>query len=157
VIAPSDPLYCTVFIDSALPRGELLALVAQAVGGGLDGNVVVSPTVEIAIKRNGYVDGPPPAPGSEFLAYRHYAEVERTQHVSRDAYVASIGRLLEDLWHRGIPAVAACDFEDELPAYPGRDRVLASQNGDGHNSLAHDSLRRRLPAQATGEARGEDR
>jgi hypothetical protein len=148
MIAPSDPLYCTIFVDSALPRGELLALVAQAVSGGLDGNVVVSPTVEIAIKGNGYVDSPAPAPGSEFLAYRYYAEVEPAQRASREAYVASIGRLLERLWDRGIPAVAACDFEDELPAYPGRSRAFAPQGADDTGS------RRRPLAGATGKGGG---
>lgn len=145
MVAPPDPLYCTIFVDSALPPAETRALVAHAASGHLDVTGVVSPELEVTIKGNGYADGPSPATGAEFLTYRYYAEVEPTPQASREVYVAAIGRLLQDLWVRGIPAVAACDFEDELPEHGGRDRVPASLDSDGHNSPV------RRPVGALGE------
>ncbi|WP_331741505.1 hypothetical protein OG338_29540 (plasmid) [Streptomyces sp. NBC_00726] len=36
--------------------------------------------------------------------------------------VKAVTSLLETLWHEGFKAIAACDFEDELPARGGMDR-----------------------------------
>ncbi|MFG2566313.1 hypothetical protein ACGFR6_12840 [Streptomyces sp. NPDC048567] len=51
--------------------------------------------------------------------------------------VKAITSLLETLWHEGFKAVAACDFEDELPARGGMDRYplpVPSHDGASVNS-----------------------
>jgi hypothetical protein len=45
-----------------------------------------------------------------WLYFRYHVEVERREHVAP---------LLRLLWDNGIPAVAACDYEDELPERGG--------------------------------------
>ncbi|HEC85944.1 MAG: hypothetical protein DRR19_14390 [Candidatus Parabeggiatoa sp. nov. 1] len=41
--------------------------------------------------------------------------MEPFDNIKQEYYVASIAMLLKALWDIGAKAVAACDFEDELP------------------------------------------
>jgi hypothetical protein len=55
----------------------------------------------------------------QFLFYRYYLDIEPTENATRQRYVESVGNLLEGLWQSNCKAVAACDFESELPQNGG--------------------------------------
>ena len=54
-----------------------------------------------------------------FLHYPYLVETEPKEGFNRNTYVSGISRLLESLWVANFKAVAACDFEDELPRNGG--------------------------------------
>ena len=54
-----------------------------------------------------------------FLYYRYYLDIDAVPGQQRVAQVALVEQILECLWEHGYAAVAACDFEDELPRHGG--------------------------------------
>ncbi len=58
-------------------------------------------------------------PADGFLCYRHIIDVDPLGEISREDYVVAVGKLLEQLWAANFGAVAACDFEEELPRSGG--------------------------------------
>ena len=50
-----------------------------------------------------------------WLYFRYTLAVDPVEGVSAEEYVESIGVLLKSLWSSCMEAVAACDFEDQLP------------------------------------------
>jgi hypothetical protein len=55
---------------------------------------------------------------SDFLFYPYYLDIEADTATVK-TMIATVGKLLEALWDAGIPAVAACDYEDDLPEAGG--------------------------------------
>jgi hypothetical protein len=116
----SDNLYCKILVDSDLPKDQVVDTVSRMVSGTVDHGTIVTDWSEIdvvknddfdAVKRHKRPDG--------FLFYRYYLDMEPEARVLRQDYVNAIGKLLEGLWATGWKAVAACDFEDELPRKGG--------------------------------------
>lgn len=54
-----------------------------------------------------------------FLYSRYYIEIEPIGDIKQEQYILSVSMLLENLWALGYEAVAACDFENELPRKGG--------------------------------------
>jgi hypothetical protein len=59
----------------------------------------------------------------DFVRWPVLIEAEAEDPSSRNPMVEVVARMLEALWKAGNPAVAACDFEDELPWAGGIRRV----------------------------------
>ena len=113
-------LYCKIFIDNDDPDEAIAKKVSLITSGDIDQWTVITDWSEIdivqnddfnEIKRREDPDG--------FLFYRYYIEMEPEENVLRQDYIMKVGRLLECLWKEGWEAVAACDFEDELPRKGG--------------------------------------
>lgn len=64
--------------------------------------------------------------GDDFLRWPVVIEVERAESAGNSAIVATVSRILTTLWGAGQPAVAACDYEDELPWSGGIQRLRQS-------------------------------
>ncbi|WP_217235528.1 hypothetical protein [Streptomyces sp. AC555_RSS877] len=69
---------------------------------------------------NGYATGRRAHPFA-FLEWPTVLECEASAGAPADV-VQAVAAVLEALWRGGFKAVAACDFEDELPARGGADR-----------------------------------
>lgn len=110
------PLYCQVFVDTALNEEELVSMVARIVDGSIDRWWVKADILEIEVRRNDWIL-PSPVKTKSFLDFPYYLDIEplMTAGTARASYIAAIGMLLRGLWGRGYDAVAACGFEDELP------------------------------------------
>jgi hypothetical protein len=119
----SDDLDCKIFVDTDVPARELAVAVAQLLSGTAAGpwTWTVS-TADCAIdvlpnddfdeeRREAFPDG--------FLNFRYALEVYPRSGQPHDAIRQVVARLLEHLWAQGIPAVAACDYEPELPSGGG--------------------------------------
>ncbi|XQE81766.1 hypothetical protein ACN24L_26355 [Streptomyces microflavus] len=72
--------------------------------------------VTIEPAHNDYEDGP--AGAAAFLGWPIVLECEASAETTPHDVVTAICNTLQTLWERGIPAIAACDFEDELPDPP---------------------------------------
>ena len=112
----SERLFCKIFVDAPSSENLLRTRVAAVADGRIDGRSVVSPWAVIDVVRNSARDDSRKHEELEgFLFYSHLVEMEPEPGVARADYAANVGRLLEALWMQAFTAVAACDFEDELP------------------------------------------
>jgi len=109
--------YCKLFVDAPLSRTGLAGQIASALAGAIAPMAtVVGPTWEQAVRCNEDFDAARRhEPEGGFLFFRYYLDIEALPAQTREAQVALVAHLLERLWERGHAAMAACDFEDELP------------------------------------------
>lgn len=115
----SNELYCKIYVATDAPRAELAAALATALSDAVAGpgrETIHTPDAALDIvandefderRRRDFPDG--------FLHFRYAVEVYPRADASHEAVRQFVARLLEYVWARGIPAVAACDYEDELP------------------------------------------
>jgi hypothetical protein len=115
-------MYCKLFVDCTIEENQLLALIASITSGAIKNKTgtVSSADFELYLDVNDDFDETRRLQGEDqFLFYRYYLDIEPTENVPRERYVASVGVLLDGLWQSGCKAVAACDFESELPRSGG--------------------------------------
>jgi hypothetical protein len=116
IMDATENLYCKVFVDGDMPRHDLVALVAECLSGSIQGRTVVASAMEVDINDNDdFVPRWRRTPPDDFVYFRFFLDVEPGQSALRAPYVAQVGTLLKCLRGRGLKAVAACDFEQELP------------------------------------------
>jgi hypothetical protein len=113
-------LYCKIFLDCDLEREQLTQMIAISIDGRIESKTILSNYCEIDIENNedfhdiqrhDYSDG--------FLYYPYYLDIEPSEEVLFSSYADVITKLLEYLWNKVYQAVAACDFEEELPRKGG--------------------------------------
>ena len=113
-------LYCKVYIDANVGIESLVSTVAQILEGVEEMNTVILPRCEIDVRKNEefnevrrreFPDG--------FLYFRYYADIEAQLGQQRESQIELVSKLLKRLWSLGFPAIASCDFEDELPQQGG--------------------------------------
>ncbi|NEC67692.1 hypothetical protein [Streptomyces sp. SID9727] len=81
---------------------------------------------------NDYVTGRRAHP-FDFLEWPTVLECQAPEGAPAEEVVQAITAVLEALWHGGFKAVAACDFEEALPARGGLDRypIPTAASGSG--------------------------
>lgn len=123
VVAERNYAYCKVFVKG-VPVDELPA------------DLPTVPGVELETRRNKGVTGPVADqrraarsvgtyadPEDDFLRWPTLVELYVDEEEGQRAIVSVAAQLLRQLWDAGMPAVAACDFEDELPWAGGIQRL----------------------------------
>jgi hypothetical protein len=117
-------LSCKIFFEADPAQADLVELLAQVpnskVSSGPASSIIKSPMGELELRRNDdrdkvsaqhFPDG--------FLHFQYVLEFYRRPEVKHDEEVGYVARLLDRLWSCGLPAVASCDYEDELPRHGG--------------------------------------
>ena len=108
-------LYCKVYVDTDMVQYDLEELIAIALEAKIDYlRSIVGSGYDLEVRRNedcGKAD--------DFIGWQYYLDVGAVQGQFRQAQVTLVARLLNALWSRGMGAVAACDFEEELPRRGG--------------------------------------
>ncbi|MGW2477748.1 hypothetical protein [Streptomyces sp. NPDC001665] len=84
---------------------------------------------------NDYVTGRRAHP-FDFLEWPTVLECEALEGAPAEEVVQAITAVLEALWHGGFKAVAACDFEEALPARGGLDRYPIPNSGGAGASVS---------------------
>ncbi|MEU4237939.1 hypothetical protein [Actinoplanes sp. NPDC026619] len=111
---------CKVFVDGAPGRNELSELVAAAVEGTVSEDGVVADGLEIYVDDNSEAgDEDKSVRKRGFLFFGNVLEIYFAPRVDLDGRVGVVTAILENLWRRELPAVAACDYEDRLPLSGG--------------------------------------
>lgn len=110
-------IFCKVFVNADVARSDLVDTIAHALDGRIKPlNTVAGDTWEIDVRRNDEHDAERSKDQENgFLFFPYYLDVVARRGRDRQAQIALVSRLLERLWERGYGAVAACDFEEELP------------------------------------------
>jgi hypothetical protein len=107
-----NDLDCTIYVDA--PSGEeIVELLVELTGGRADRfGTVEAPGVALDVDGNDEADAGRRSEFPDgFLFFSNRVEL----YSETPPAVALVTELLEALWARGWPAVAACDYEDELP------------------------------------------
>jgi hypothetical protein len=109
-------LFCRLYLQTDLPHGELVGLLGRCVGGTVHFNSVRSQELDISVDENDLYDPERSGKGNDrWLYFRYTLEITPSQSADSREYVAAISRLLSSLWSAGIDAVAASEFEEQLP------------------------------------------
>ena len=112
----SSTLACTTFVDTDLDIADLVAWIGARVNGATAANTVTADLAELDIRKNdGYDAARRVAFPDGFLSFRYRIEVFGVEGLPSAQTAPLVGRLLEQVWAEGWPAVAACDFEGQLP------------------------------------------
>jgi hypothetical protein len=123
-------LGCKIFFEADSAPKELARLLAEGatleVSSGLTSSVIRSGIGELELRRNEdrhessarqFPDG--------FSYFPYVLELYPCPVVRHEDEVHYVAQLLDRLWSSGFPAVASCDYEDELPHRGGyRDASL---------------------------------
>jgi len=117
--------YCKVFISGLESREEVGRRVVGCLEPAIPGpaNTITSGIMRISVRKNDDYDKQlQDRPSDGFLWYPFFLDVLPTNTAPQEEYVLQIATLLRCLWDNGIKAVAACDFEEDLPAGGGKIR-----------------------------------
>lgn len=119
--------YCKMFVD-ATPK-EVAPVVEAALGQSFDdlGSLNAS-GVDIEVNRNEDAFGPAATVwraggGSSFILWPALVELDNGEDEFTPEMVDLTARILTALWAEGQSAVAACDYEDQLPWSGGIQRL----------------------------------
>ncbi|KAB2384593.1 hypothetical protein [Actinomadura montaniterrae] len=125
MITPGRYDYCGLYLRG-LSKDAAVDLVAQAIATSLDGAVAQLNGLEIEVLRNpGFVSD-----AEDFPTWPIKIEVVK-QEAAPSQMVDAVSKLLTFAWRAGYEAVAACDYEDELPAEGGYVRCSPGGTGVG--------------------------
>lgn len=105
-------LYCKVFVDADESPGAVQGILGTIASASRS-------AMSIDVRRNDDFDRDRRLTNDGFLFFRYYLDVDPASGVPRTSYIVAVAELLEALWRNGCRAVAACDFEDELPRRGG--------------------------------------
>lgn len=109
-------LYCHLYVDANVSEEALATDLAKLLGARAEGESVSTKEGDLSVRRNKEFDAEMRKdPLDGFLYYHLHVDVEPAMEIGREKAVAFISNLLEHLWSRDYPAVAACDYEDDLP------------------------------------------
>jgi hypothetical protein len=120
--ALADCLYCKIFVDSSLDGDGLVRWISGTLGGVVERRTVSTASVEIYVDENDEYEPRDTHGRDQFLYFRYALDVEAVVGAQRPAVIAIVSQLLHSLWASNMPAVAACDYEDELPRRGGYER-----------------------------------
>ncbi len=114
----SIDLACVIYADAEEPK--LTEIVQQLWPANSFPLYVYNNEIEIlknldfdVVRRQQFPDG--------FLHFRLRVEIfpDESKNISLENQLTMISALLNHLWSQNIPAVAACDYEDQLPENGG--------------------------------------
>ncbi|HEV3261347.1 MAG TPA: hypothetical protein VG013_31130 [Gemmataceae bacterium] len=123
-MADLNELDCKIHVEAPWTPEAIAGLLSRALGGQVSvspsAQVVLLPSAEIEIRENEDADSRRAADFPDgFLYFRYILEVYPVPTSSRQDRVSLAARVLELCWSQGWPAVAACDYESELPQRGG--------------------------------------
>ncbi|GAA2637117.1 hypothetical protein [Streptomyces axinellae] len=109
--------YCKIFIkkDSTI---AVMDMVSALTGGSFERRTMDLPHMVIDVLSN-----PDKGLQEDFVAWPVIIEVEKPGATRWDDYLEGVRAMLIYFWESETPAVAACDFEDELPWNGGISRI----------------------------------
>jgi len=110
-------LYCKIFIDTEIDMDSLINKITEMVTGQKElFRTIVTKFGEIDVNKNEDFNAEKRCMKPDgFLYSRYYLDIEPNKEIEQGNYIANVSNLLRVLWQNSFEAVAACDFEDELP------------------------------------------
>ncbi len=114
-----DSKWCVIYVDTTNEDRQLARTIADGLDGSCEDRCVTVGTVELDVESNDDFDAKARLVRPEgFLHFRYRVEIDYPTSKAPEV-LALVSRLLTYLWGNEIAAVAACDFEDDLPHLGG--------------------------------------
>lgn len=115
-----NELDCNIFVETEQSPEWLAALLAssfsESLADGPIGWTVRTHIGEIEVRRNKEADKDRARSRADgFLYFDYTLELYPFSHTTHADRVLLVASILNLLWAQDLPAVAACDYEDELP------------------------------------------
>ncbi len=133
----SMELFCRINVQAEMPFQEFVAFIARCAGGQSRMNAMTSQALDISVFENDDFDTEKSHLGDDrWLYFRYTLEIDPIECISPGDYVAAIGALLKSLWSAGVDAVAACDFEEQLPRNVRRSKWATVSRPDSESNGA---------------------
>ncbi|MFD6331969.1 hypothetical protein ACFWGI_20675 [Streptomyces niveus] len=117
--------YCRILVTE-IAIADTQSLLGRLFEGTFQQRTLTVGDIEVEVRRNpdGRDDG---VPCNDFVRWPVQIEIEPNTPHGEAAMVETVSRALEALWNAKAQAVAACDFEDELPWNGGIQRLRPSE------------------------------
>ena len=113
-------LDCKVYLDVDTSSGQLAVYIAHLLNGTVEGRTVLTKDGEIDVLMNDEYDE---LARREFpdgsLHFPYLVEFYAEPQQELKKRVATVAAVLSHFWSKGVPAVAACDYEEKLPNQGG--------------------------------------
>lgn len=123
-MAGFNELECKIYVDANCAKGELATRIAELFSAHAEGTTIEMQCGEVDVQRNDEFDETARLEFPDgFLSFGLLVELY-TDDPATPRCADAAARILEYLWAQDFPAVAACDYEDQLP------------NGGGYKSTA---------------------
>lgn len=122
----------SIYVD-AVSSSRVIAWLRDCLGLEGGGQCLMMGPVQVSGVYNDYATGRTAHP-FDFLEWPTVLECEALAGSPADV-VAAVADVLEALWRGGFKALAACDFEGELPACGGRTRYPMPAGPEGIRAL----------------------
>jgi hypothetical protein len=111
--------FCKIFVQLAEPP-VVTDLLARLLDVAHRSRTIDLPDAAIDILYN-----PDTGAADDFIGWPTIVEIEANPDGSNASILATTAKIVTALWDAGYPAVAACDYEDELPWRGGLARLNA--------------------------------
>jgi hypothetical protein len=105
--------YCKIFVDGMTPEG-IKPLLAGLLGGTFERHAMTLGDLEMEVRPNSDQRCAETS-ADDFAWWPAQVEIEPLNPSGRGSIKEIVTRILEALWAAKARAVAACDFENELP------------------------------------------
>ena len=113
-------LFCRLFLDTNASIEDVNELLRTYLNARIDKGSVISTFGSYDLMKNESYDTHAKSEFPDgFTFFPYTIEIEPEGEKDSKLYIEEIGNLLTKLWKNAIPAVAACDFENELPENGG--------------------------------------
>ena len=108
--------FCRLFVHTSRSQKELLEQIAFAIKGDIEHSSVFTLFLELDVIKNENADAELSRVFPDgFVHFNFSLEFETNESSDIANYQQEIGTLLLFFWNNNCPAVAACDFETDLP------------------------------------------
>ncbi|WP_444929706.1 hypothetical protein ACJJIF_18230 [Microbulbifer sp. SSSA002] len=105
-------LCCKIFVNAKLSGDQLISWLLESFPGDIDGRTLITPLFEMDVISNEDFDKDKL---DDFVFYPFYLEIDASDEAEEVDYISETGNLLRVLRSSDYAAVAACDFEEQLP------------------------------------------
>jgi len=105
--------YCRILVKG-LRAEDVQSLLSGLFEGTFEMHTMTVSSLDVEVRRNPDHQGSEESP-DDFVLWPVQVEIEPVAPHGEDSMVEAVTRALEALWEANAHAVAACDFEDELP------------------------------------------
>ena|ERR1041384_439809 len=118
----NDALFCSIHVDSAVSRDEMLSLVSALTGGVIVRRGVDCPWARIAVNADyGDIEARKADP-DDFLGWPTQLEIMPPDDAERSEVVRGVTSLMNALLGHGVRVLGQCEYAEELP---GRGEVAS--------------------------------
>ena len=111
----NEALFCSIAVDSSLPRDAMASLVAELTGGVVSRSGVDLPWGRIAVDDDYGAFDVRAANPDDFLGWPTLLEIMPADSALHEDVVPAVASLMNGLITRGMRVLAQCEYAEDLP------------------------------------------